>query len=203
MRAHLPVDAILSPRSLVFEPPLTDAQLEQFCFLNEIARIERTKDGVILMNPPAGATTSDGNAEVITQLRTWWKTHRRGRVYDSNAGFYLGDGSMLSPDAAYLSEETLKRVTRQDHEGFPHVCPDFVIELFSKTDRRAAATAKMKSWIANGAQLGWLIDPYRKTVDLYDAGSHELVSAAESVAGSGPVAGFTLDLREVWRCYEY
>jgi Uma2 family endonuclease len=110
---------------------------------------------------------------------------------------------MLSPDAAYVSAERLKGVTREDHDGFPRVCPDFVIELFSKTDRRPAATAKMESWIANGARLGWLIDPYRKTVDVYGAGSYDVVSGVGSIAGSGPVEGFTLDLSEVWRCYEY
>jgi Uma2 family endonuclease len=60
----------------------------------------------------------------------------------------------------------------------------------------------MKAWIANGARLGWLIDPYRKTVDVYAAGLHEVVHGA-SIAGSGPVEGFVLDLSEVWRCYEY
>jgi Uma2 family endonuclease len=203
MRTVLPIDALRAPRSLVIDPPMSDAELEEFCRLNEIGRIERTKDGVILMNPPSGATTGDGNAEVVMQLRIWWKTHRRGRVYDSNTGFYLADGSMLSPDAAYLSAERLKGVTRAEHDGFPHVCPDFVVELFSRTDRRPAATAKMESWIANGARLGWLIDPYRKTVDVYEAGSHEVVTGAASIDGSGPVEGFALDLSEVWRCYEW
>ncbi len=75
MRTLLPIDAISSPRSLMIDPPMSDAELEEFRSLNEIARIERTKDGVMLMNPPAGATTSDGNAELVMQLRIWWKTH--------------------------------------------------------------------------------------------------------------------------------
>ena len=94
---HLPVNAPPIPRSLVLDPPLTDAELEQFCRLNHVARIERTKEELIRMNPPAGMFTSDENAELIAQLRGWRKTHRRGRVCDSNAGFYLPDGSMLGP----------------------------------------------------------------------------------------------------------
>ena len=157
MSTTLPIDARTSPRSLLLHPPMSDRELEEFCRENEIARIERTREGVILMNPPAGSYSSDGNSEVGEQLRRWWKTHRRGRVYDSSSGFYLPDGSLLSPDAAYLSAETLRKLTREERRGFPRVCPDFVIELLSETDRLSEANQKMERWIENGAQLAWLI----------------------------------------------
>jgi Uma2 family endonuclease len=191
-----------SPRSLVLEPPMTDAELEAFCQLYDVKRVERTREGVIEMNPPTGSYTSDGNSEVTAQLRAWWKTHRRGRVYDSNGGFYLADGSMLSPDASYVTAEKLAGVTKEDRRGFPHICPDFVIKLFSETDRMAKLKQKMERWIENGAQLGWLIDPYRREVHVYGPGGSRLSSEGASVVGEGPVAGFTLDLSEVWSCYE-
>ena len=203
MGTLLPFNAAAAPRSLVLDPPMTDAELEEFCSLNDVARIERTNEGVIRMNPPAGMFTSDGNAELIAQLRDWWKTHRRGRVCDSNAGFYLPDGSMLSPDAAYLLPETLAHMTTADRKGFPHLCPDFIIELHSESDRLYEAQAKMEQWIANGVQLGWLIDPYQQQVYVYKAGSHAVWSAVSAVDGEGPVAGFQLDLTEVWSCYEF
>lgn len=106
MHTLLPIDAASMPRSLVIEPPMTDAELEAFCRLNDAAQVERTKEGVIHMNPPAGSLSSSGNADINSQLYIWWKTHRRGRVYDSSAGFYLPDSSLLSPDSSYLTEET-------------------------------------------------------------------------------------------------
>ena len=203
MNTLLPFNAA-APRSLVLDPPLTDAELEEFCRLNDVARIERTKEGVIRMNPPAGMFTSDGNAEVIRQLRNWWIAHRQGRVCDSNAGFYLPDGSMLSPDAAYLLPETLARMTKADRKGFPHLCPDFIIELHSKSDRLSATKNKMEQWIANGVQLGWLINPYKRQVHVYTTALEPAVlSAVTAVQGQGPVAGFRLDLGEVWSCYEF
>jgi Uma2 family endonuclease len=201
MSTLLPIDARITPRSLRLDPPMTDAEFEKFCFANDVARIERTREGVIQMNPPAGSFSSDGNSEIGEQLRTWWKTHRRGRVYDSNGGFYLADGSMLSPDASYLTAERLAPLTRQDRLGFPHVCPDFVIELLSESDRLRDAKQKMERWIENGAQLGWLIDPYKRVVHIYRPGSVS-VSGKVSVVGEGPVAGFTLQLNDVWECYE-
>ncbi len=78
MRTLLPIDPALGGYSLSLDPPLTDAQLVEFCLLNDIARVERTREGVIRMMSPVGSLSSDGNSEIDTQLRLWWKTHRRG-----------------------------------------------------------------------------------------------------------------------------
>jgi Uma2 family endonuclease len=57
----------------------------------------------------------------------------------------------------------------------------------------------MQEWLANGAQLGWLIDPERRTVAIYRPGAEvELCAAIERLAGEGPVAGFVLELAAVW-----
>jgi Uma2 family endonuclease len=197
----LPVDAEALPRTLVADPPLTDAEFEALCAANDGVNFERTKDGEILMNPPAGGFTSEGNAEIVLQLRDWWKTHRRGMTYAS-AGFFLPDGSMLSPDAAYVLPKKLKGLTKDDLTGFPRLCPDFVVELLSNSDNPAKAQKKMKDWIANGAVLGWLIDPYEQKVHVYEPGCEASAVSGKSLRGSGPVEGFVLDLDEVWRCYE-
>jgi Uma2 family endonuclease len=77
MSILLPFDARLSARTLVVGPPRTDEQLEGLCRSNEDVRIERTKEGIIRMNPPAGDLTGDGNTEIGWQLLSWWKRHRK------------------------------------------------------------------------------------------------------------------------------
>jgi Uma2 family endonuclease len=198
---HLPVDAE-TPRSLILDPCLTDEEFEALCAANDFFSFERTREGEILMHPPAGGFTSEGNAEVTSQLRSWWKSHRRGRVYDSSVLFYLPDGSILGPDAAYILPEKLKGLTKDDLTGFPRLCPDFVIELLSKSDRRPKAQEKMSRWIENGVAVGWLIDPYKKRVHLYQSGREALVISGNAIQGTGPVDGFTFELEELWRCYE-
>jgi Uma2 family endonuclease len=197
----LPVDAE-TPRSLVLDPPLTDAQFQELCFANDWFRFERTREGEILMHPPTGGFTSAGNANIIGQLYAWWKTHGRGRTYDSNGGFFLPDGSMLSPDASYVLPQKLKGLTKDDLTGLPYLCPDFIIELLSVSDSLSKAQQKMERWIENGVALGWLIDPYKKTVHVYEPGREAATVSGKTVQGSGPVEGFTLDLDELWRCYE-
>jgi Uma2 family endonuclease len=201
MSTLLPVDATTVARSLVLDPPLTDAELEALCRENDNVQIERTREGVIHMNPPAGGFTSNGNVEIIRQLGNWLATHERGRVFDSNAGFYLPDGSMLSPDTAYVLPEALEGIKDTEFAGFPRLCPDFVIELLSATDSLARTQQKMQRWMENGAKLGWLIDPYTRKVHVYQPGKELVTISGASVSGNGPVEGFTLDLERVWRYY--
>ena len=191
------------PRSIVLTPPLNDEEFEKLCEKTDSAFLERTKEGTILVNAPAGGMTSDGNREITTQLSLWWKNHRRGRVFDSSAGFFLPDGSVLSPDAAYATAEQLKGLSRDDLAHFLRLTPAFIVELRSPSDRLTSVEEKMGAWMANGAELGWLIDPYASAAHVYEAGVAEpRIETGSQLTGSGPVAGFVLDLEEVWRCYE-
>jgi Uma2 family endonuclease len=192
-----------TPRSILLEPPLSDDEFERLCEKSDFAFLERTKEGTIIVNAPAGGMTSDGNREITAQISLWWKNHRRGRVFDSSAGFFLPDGSVLSPDASHVTVEQLKGLTRNDLARFLRLAPAFVIELRSESDRSAAVAEKMEAWIANGVELGWLVDPSAKEVHIYEAGAAApRIEKGTQVVGSGPVAGFVLDLEEIWRCYE-
>jgi Uma2 family endonuclease len=155
------------------------------------------------VNAPAGGMTSSGNSEISRQLGNWWIQHRKGRVFDSSAGFFLRDGSVLSPDASCVTAEQLKGLSRDDLARFLRLAPAFVIELRSESDRLAALAEKMKAWMANGAGVGWLVDPYAREVHIYEAGvDAPRIENGTHAAGTGPVEGFVLDLAEVWRCYE-
>jgi Uma2 family endonuclease len=201
MHTILSIEAEL-PRSLILNPPLTDAEFEALCAANDLIYFERTREGEILMHSPTGGFTSRGNAELVGQLYSWWKTHRKGILFDSNGGFFLPDSSMLNPDASYVLPHKLEGLTKDDLTGFPRLCPDFVVELLSMSDSLSKAQQKMQRWIENGVSLGWLIDPYEKKVYVYEAGAATVAVAGDTLSGRGPVEGFTLDLEEVWRCYE-
>lgn len=202
MTTLLRIDAERLPRVLVLDPPVSDAEFEALCRENDALRLERTREGAVRMNPPAGGWTSSGNQEISRQLGNWWASRESGRVFDSSGGFRLPDGSTLSPDAAYLSEERLRQLPKGALRGFPQVCPDFVIELLSDSDSLAKTRAKMEDWIANGVLLGWLIDPYRRDAWVYRPGSEPRRVATDSLAGEGPAEGFQLNLSRVWKRYE-
>ena len=57
----------------------------------------------------------------------------------------------------------------------------------------------MAQWMANGVELGWLIDPSRKMVEIYRPGQKmEEQEGQSAVYGDGAVGGFVLELGKVW-----
>jgi len=202
MATVLRIDPETLPRTLALDPPVTEAEFGEMCRENTGIRLERTKEGTVRMNPPTGGFTGSGNQEIAAQLNNWWRKHENGRLFDSSTGFHLPDGSILSPDASYLSAERLRTLPKGGLRGFPRVCPDFVIELVSESDPLPAVKEKMNDWIANGAQLAWLIDPYQRQVLVFRPGRAAEIVSGDRIAGEGPVDGLVLDLARIWRCYE-
>lgn len=104
-----------------------------------------------------------------------------------------------SADAAWTSYSRIDEIDPEGNAGFLHLCPDFVIEFKSESDGLLNLKEKMREYIANGAQLGWLIEPARRSVTIYRPGAEpETRAGIDSIAGEGPVAGFVLDLSYVW-----
>lgn len=192
---------VLAPRSIVLSPPLSDDEVERMSMRTELAVLERTRGDVITIRALSGAMTSSANAAIASQLADWSRRVGVGRGL-LHCGFFLSDGSCLSPDAAYVTAEQLAGLTRSQLARFPHLAPAFVIELLSESDRLTEAAAKMQSWMANGVKLAWLVDPYAKQVHIYEEGRPPQVATGGRIAGSDPVEGFVLDAEEVWRCFE-
>jgi Uma2 family endonuclease len=189
------------PLPLRFKPetPMTDAALMRFCAANDVLRVERDANGEILVMTPAGSKTGRRNAYLTQMLGTWADRDGRGYAFDSNTGFSLPDGSMRSPDAAWVLAERWEALSEPDKDGFSPLCPEFVMELRSQSDRLVDLQAKMEQWIANGAQLAWLIDPIEQAVAAYRPGEPpEVHYRPSSVYGDGVVAGFELVLDRIW-----
>lgn len=189
--------------TVVIDPPLTDQEFERMCIASELVKLERTKEGKIVVNAPAGGSSSKRNVEVVFQLTAWAKKHpKHGGVFGPDSGFFLPNGAMLGPDAAYVTAEQMRGLTAEEKEHFFHLTPVFIIEVLSPSDNPRALKEKMEEWIANGAQLGWLIDPRKRQVHIYEPGKAERVETGAKVRGSGPVEGFVLELAAVWECFE-
>ncbi len=183
--------------------PHDNAFFEALCAANRDLRLERTRDGEILIMSPAGGETGFRNSDITMQLSVWSHRDGRGRAFDSNTGYYLPNGASRSPDASWVEKKRLASLTRQQRRGFLPLCPDFVIELRSPSDRLQEIQEKMEEWIENGAQLAWLIDPDSRTVYVYRPlkPAERLIDARE-VRGEGVVNGFVLNLSEIWQGLE-
>lgn len=178
---------------------LTDDQLYEFCQINRDLRIERNRQGELIIMPPTGGETSERNAEIIIQLGSWAKRNGEGATFDSSGGFRLNHGAVRSPDAAWVKHSRLNTLTAEERQKFLPLCPEFVIELRSPTDSLDVLREKMQEYIDNGAQLAWLIDPELRRVYVYRPGeTAQELEQPEKISGEPILSGFELDLREIW-----
>jgi Uma2 family endonuclease len=178
---------------------LTRRQFFKLCQLNQDLRLERTAEGDILVMPPTGARTGARNFELITQLGAWAKRDRSGVAFDSSTGFELPNGATRSPDVAWVRRTRLAALTSAETEKFLTLCPDFVVELRSRSDSLIAAQAKMMEYCANGAQLGWLIDGDQRNVYIYRPGVPvDRLHDPRQLSGDPVLSGFVLDLAPIW-----
>ena len=170
-----------------------------FCAQNPDMRIERSAEGEIIVMPPPGGESSHQNNEIAIELGLWARKDGRGQVFDSSGYFTLPNGAARSPDASWVRKSRLERLNRRQKRRPLPLCPDFVIELKSPSDRLKALRAKMNEWIENGAELAWLIDPDRRTVTIYRPGREpEQLVNPDVVVGEGPVEGFKIEMSEIW-----
>jgi Uma2 family endonuclease len=190
----------IKPVELLFpkELPLDDKTLLALSLANPDLQLERNAKGELIVMSPAGGKSSRRNAELVYQLMAWAKKDGTGTVFDSSGGFSLSNGAVRAPDACWVSNEQLAKLTDEELEAFPPLCPEFVIELRSATDPLKSLQKKMLEYMQNGAELGWLVELGEKKVYVYTAEGVSVLENPEKVKGMGKVEGFELDLLEVW-----
>lgn len=192
------IDEAFLPATLT-APPMTDRQFADFCAEHPDLFFEMTAEGEILLISPTFSLTSIRNGEIARQLTFWAAQNRRGVVGESSGGFVLPNGARRSPDASWIAKDQIRKLDEESLRGYWHLCPAFAIELRSQSERLPVLRAKMREYMANGASLGWMIDPEMRIVEIYQPDREpELLAGVDSVAGRGPVEGFVLDLRTIW-----
>ncbi len=178
---------------------LTDEVFAQLCRSNPEMRLERTASGELIAMAPAGSESGYYNLHLSAQLWLWNEQTQAGVAFDSSAGFTLPNGAIRSPDAAWIRQERWDQLTPEQKRQFAPVCPDFVLELLSPSDSLTMIQAKLIEYLANGAQLGWLVDPGRQQVIIYRLGQAvELLNQPEMIFGEAVLPGFTLRLNSLW-----
>jgi Uma2 family endonuclease len=177
---------------------LTDDQYFQFCAVNRKLRIERTAEGKIIIMLPTGGETGRRNGEINRQLGNWARQDGTGVVFDSNTEFRLPNGANRSPDASWIPKSRWESLSEPEREKFPPICPDFVVELMSPSANLEEIKLKMREYIANGARLGWLLEPKSKSVWVYQGADVQILEQPSAVSGEPLLAGFTLDLRDIF-----
>jgi len=181
------------------EPRWNEDELLAFNSANGDLRWEMESDGTIIMMTPAGFLGNKRELYVARKLDAWAESDGRGEAVGDNAGFTLPDGSLLSPDAAWIANSQFEGISKAQMEKYLPRCPNFVIEVISANDTLSETEAKMQRWMANGAELGWVIDPYGASVTVFRQGRViERLERPVEMCGEGSIAGFVLKMERLW-----
>lgn len=182
---------------LPVEWELTDERLLLLGSLNEEWHIEADCDGGLWIVAPPGTESSEREANVVTDLVIWTRRNGRGRTIGSGM-VHLPNGWRRAPDAAWFSDERLAEIVDAD-DLIWKVCPDFVVEVRSASDKLAVQQEKMEMWVAQGARLGWLVDPFGESVWIYRPGQEpEQVKRPESLTATEIGEDLTIDFGRIW-----
>ncbi len=174
---------------------LSDDQFYQLCQINEDWKLEQTAKGELIIMPPVGAISGNRESEFNADVVIWNRQTKLGKVFSSSTVFTLPNGGKRSPDVAWIANERWESLTIQEKEKFAKICPDFVIELRSRTDSLSQLQEKMQEYLNSGLRLGWLIDPQNQQVEIYRQNqSVEIVSLPTSLSGENVLPGFILEL---------
>jgi Uma2 family endonuclease len=174
---------------------LTDEQFYRLCEANPNTPLERSAAGALVIMSPVGGESGEREADLITDLALWNRQSKLGKVFSSSTLFKLPGGGDRSPDAAWIDSTRWEALLPEEKAGFPPICPDFVIELRSKTDALPPLQEKMAEYLASGLRLGWLINPQGREVEIYrPAAMVETVPLPARLSGEAILPGFELIL---------
>ena len=199
----------LTPLLLPQDLRLTPEQFALVCDANPDAVLELAADGQLITMTPTGGDTGRRNTRLLTRLQSWADLQGGWEVFDSSTGFRLPDDSVLSPDACVVKQERWQALSPEQRRTFPPLCPDLVIELASASDAgprgAEALRRKMALYQANGAQLGWLLFPEKRAVEIWparpeagEALAPQRLENAMRLEGGAVMPGLVLEVAEIW-----
>ena len=160
-----------------------------------IGKLELDAEGRLLVSPMPGVLGSRYESVFAAELYVWAREHG-GEAHGSRLGVELPSGARYAPDAAWLSPEQLADYASSGQPWLVRFCPHFVAEIMSRNDRPSAARRKMDEYIAHGARLGWLIDPFRRQAHIYRPGAEPVtLDDPEQLTGDPELPGFVFNVR--------
>lgn len=163
-------------------------------------RTEKEVNGNITIKLPFCGGNGMRISKINGRIGMWCQKYNAGHIFSPNTGIRLADGSIRCSSTTYISHAKLAKIElKQLEEDFIPLVPDFIGEIRSKSDSLKKLKEKMQeTWIANGVQLAWLIDPYKEKAYVYRAnGSIDVIEDFDQkLSGENVLKDFELDLNE-------
>lgn len=115
-------------------------------------------------------------------------------IYDSN----WVKGSRV-PDLMFFSKERWQSYKQSDPDWLKKpavIVPDLVVEVVSANDRYSEINEKVRLYEEDKVRLIWVVDPEKKTVDVYEGGKRLALSEKDNLTGGSVLPKLSIKLAE-------
>jgi Uma2 family endonuclease len=149
------------------------------------------------------APTLNWHGEVETNLTTLLHTHTRahglGRVSCGEVLYIVrrNPDRVRAAAIAFLRQERVPSLEARQH--IMEVIPDLVVEILSKSDTIEEISDKIDDWLNAGVQMLWIVDPFRRTVTIYQPGRDPTLLGEHGILeGDSVIPGFRCSVAEIF-----
>jgi Uma2 family endonuclease len=172
--------------------PTTATELD----LEKAGKCIELVDGT-LVEKPMGFGESELTGAILTNLRNFVRTNRLGRVGGADGGVKLEENRIRIPDVSFYRKGRLPK--RSECRAFAEVAPDLAVEVLSPSNTPAEMKLKRKHYFEAGVRLVWIVDPVKRTVDVYTSKTkYRTLTEEDTLDGGEVLPGFELPLRELF-----
>ncbi len=106
----------------------------------------------------------------------------------------LPNTDLRAPDVSFVRAERLKRST----EDYAELVPDLVVEVKSKTDSLDKLSQKIQEFISLGTQIGILIDPKTRTLEVYRSSEKIILRDGDVLTLPDLLPGWEVVVADIW-----
>jgi Uma2 family endonuclease len=121
-----------------------------------------------------------------------------GELFGAETGFLMQTEPLeiRAADAAFVTRERMQRVDLGDWLPFP---PDLAVEVISEYDRAAEIHLKVRSYMAHGTRLLWVLYPEAREIVVYSPGRPpRTLGVRDTLDGGDVLPGFAVPVSELF-----
>ena len=172
----------------------TVAEFDRFASLSENAdrRLELVEGEIVEV--VSSSYSSETAANLLAEIRLFTKGRKLGRVTGADGGYVVGDERYI-PDVAFIS---FARQPEPSHAAYNPQPPDLAVEVLSPSDEAAMMRIKIVNYLQAGTAV-WVVDPDRRTVEVYTpAAAPRTLAANDTLDGGSVLPGFRLTVQDIF-----
>jgi Uma2 family endonuclease len=179
-------------------PPGQATERDLLVALERHRRLYELVEGT-LVEKPVGLSESIVASLLLRRVGNFAEDHGLGTVSGEGGPVRLLKGLVRMPDVSYFAWS--KFPGGKYHEAkIPDLVPDLAIEVLSESNTPQEIERKLGEYFLAGTRLAWIIDPARRSAEVYVSADAPLDTLDETRAldGRDVLPGFSLPLSELF-----